>query len=155
MKPTTDLGTNEIHKRHKVMIEGGKIPKAKVMDQLVIDRYLIDGLLTLVQHRAAEYIFHQAIRAGMYTQPLNYGDRARGATDEGERAEAVVRYGKTMKIITQKLGEYVGHIVEEVVLHNWDVAGDANRMEALRNGLELIVERRMAGGRNPMRHLDK
>ena len=39
----TDLGTNEIHKRHSVMI-GGKMPRAKVMDQTLIDRYLIDGL---------------------------------------------------------------------------------------------------------------
>ena len=29
----TDLGTNEIHKRHSVMIEGGKMPRAKVMDR--------------------------------------------------------------------------------------------------------------------------
>ena len=61
----TDLGTNEIHKRHSVMIEGGKMPRAKVMDQTLIDRYLIDGLLTLQEHQAAEYVLSQGSAAGL------------------------------------------------------------------------------------------
>ena len=46
-KSHTDLGTNEIYKRHSVMIEGGKVPRAKVMDQTLIDRYLVDGIISL------------------------------------------------------------------------------------------------------------
>ena len=43
-KSHTDLGTAEIYKRHSVMVEGGRVPRAKVMDQTLIDRYLVDGI---------------------------------------------------------------------------------------------------------------
>ena len=46
-KKYSDLGSPEVHQRHAVMIEGGTVPRARVMDQTLIDRYLIDGLLTL------------------------------------------------------------------------------------------------------------
>ena len=58
----TDLGTNEIHKRHSVMVEGGKMPRAKVMDQLVVDKMLMNGILTLQQHQAAEYLMKTGSR---------------------------------------------------------------------------------------------
>ena len=35
-KSHTDLGTKEIYKRHAVMVEGGNMPRAKVMDQTLI-----------------------------------------------------------------------------------------------------------------------
>ena len=43
-KKYSDLGSPEVHQRHAVMIEGGTVPRARVMDQTLIDRYLIDGL---------------------------------------------------------------------------------------------------------------
>ena len=55
MKSNTELGTPEIHQRHSVMIEGGTVPRAKVMDGTVVDRYLMDGLINLQQHMACEY----------------------------------------------------------------------------------------------------
>ena len=61
----TDLGTPEVHKRHAVMVEGGTMPRAKVMDQNLIDRYLMDGLLTLGEHQAGEYVLSQAMKAGI------------------------------------------------------------------------------------------
>ena len=46
-KHTTELGTPEMHSQHSVMIEGRTLPRAKVMDQALVDEYLMDGLLTL------------------------------------------------------------------------------------------------------------
>jgi hypothetical protein len=156
-KSHTDLGTSEIHKRHRVMIEGGQMPRARVMDQTVVDRMLMEGLLTLQQHQAAEYLMNQASRAGLYTKSVNYKDMNSG----GERVsdalanEDLMRYGRTLRLVERRYGAYHKYLVEEVVIHNWDITGDEKKMGVLREGLEWIADRRMAGGRNPMRHIRK
>ena len=68
--PPTDLGTAEIHHRHKVMIEGGQVPRAKVLDQCVIDKMLMaedkNKSINLSQHQAGEFLLAQASAAGIY-----------------------------------------------------------------------------------------
>lgn len=153
-KSHTDLGTNEIHKRHSVMIEGGKLPRAKVMDQLVVDKMLMDGLLTLQQHQAAEYLLNQAVQAGVFAKALNYEPKASGSPSKnGLESDQLMRYGRTINLVKRRYGEYYGYIVEEVVLHNWDIREDSDKLKILKYGLDWIAERRMAGGRNPVRHL--
>ena len=56
-----------LHKRHKVRLEqaeGEPIARAKVVDQMVIDRLLDEDLISLSQHKAAE-IFLLSI-VGLY-----------------------------------------------------------------------------------------
>ena len=150
----TDLGTNEIHKRHSVMIEGGKMPRAKVMDQTLIDRYLIDGLLTLQEHQAAEYVLNQGSAAGLYVKPLKFEASTGGKRSEDPMAnDALMRFGRTLKLVSDRFGEYHKYLVQEVVIHEWDVSADSKKLKALKEGLSWIAERRMAGGRNPVRHL--
>jgi len=150
-KPSTDLGTSEIHKRHKVMITGGNVPQARVMDQTMIDRYLMQGLLTLAQHRAGEYLLSQAVKAGMYTSPLNYSAPTGTGEPSGPR-EAILAFGRTLAIVRRRYGEYASYVVEEVVCHGWDVSSDKDKMRVLRDGLDIIVQRKMSIS-NPMRHL--
>lgn len=152
--PYTDLGTNEIHKRHRVLIAGGSVPKARVMDQTMIDRYLMQGFLTLAQHQAGEYILRQAVAAGMYTPPLNYSAPTGTGEPSGPR-DAILRFGRTMAIVRRRYGEYASYVVEEVVCHGWDVSGDKNKMRVLRDGLDIIVQRKMLVSKNPLRHMKK
>ena len=154
-KSYSELGSNEIHKRHRVMVEGGKLPRAKVMDQLVIDKYLIDGLVTLAQHQAAEYILNQAVKAGVYTRPLSYSEPSSGDGQKGNVSDYLLRFGNTMGLISRRYGQYASYLTEEVVCHNWDVSGDGGKLRILKESLDLIVNLRMAGGRNPMRHMRK
>lgn len=150
----TDLGTNEIHKRHSVMVEGGKMPRAKVMDQLVVDRMLMNGILTLQQHQAAEYLMNQAAKAGIFAKPLNYEPRASGGQSKnGLESDHLMRYSRTIKLVTRRFGHYAKYIVEEVVLHGLDVSESPDKLKVLKQGLDWIADRRMAGGRNPVRHL--
>jgi hypothetical protein len=58
-------------------------------------------------------------------------------------------------LVERRYGAYHKYLVEEVVIHNWDITGDEKKMGVLREGLEWIADRRMAGGRNPMRHIRK
>ena len=54
MEKYSDLGTDEIHKRHSILVEtiDNKVSRSKVMDQAIIDRYLIQGVITLSQHQS-------------------------------------------------------------------------------------------------------
>lgn len=152
----TDLGSSEIYKRHRVMVEGGNAPRSKVMDQMVVDGYLVDGIITLAQHQAAEYILAQATQAGVFNRPVNLlGARGGEPVRDATITDSLMRFGRTMAIIRKRFGVYASYLVEEVVCHNWDVSRDGEKMRMLRDGLDLIVERRMAGGRNPMKHLKK
>ena len=153
-KPTTDLGTSEIYKRHSVIIEGGRVPRAKVMDQVVVDRMLMNGLLTLQEHQAAEYLMNQAAQAGIYAKPLNYEPKSSGGmSKDGLESDQLMRYSKTIGLITKRFGHYPKYLVEEVVLHNWDVSDSPDKLKVLKQGLNWIADRRMAGGRNPVRHI--
>lgn len=153
-KSHTDLGTKEIYKRHSVMIEGGKMPRAKVMDQLVVDRMLMNGLLTLQEHQAAEYILSQAASAGVYAKPLNYEPKSSGGMSKnGLESDQLMRYSRTIGLITKRFGDYAKYLVEEVVLHNWDVSDSPDKLKVLKKGLGWVADRRMAGGKNPVRHI--
>jgi len=152
-KHTTELGTPEMHSQHSVMIEGGTLPRAKVMDQALVDRYLMDGLLTLEEHQAAEYLMNQASQAGIYTKPLNFESGGGARTSDPFANDGLQRFGKTLRLLTDKYGEYHKYIVQEVVLHNWDVSENDRRMGILKEGLSWISYRRMSGGKNPLRHI--
>ena len=143
-KQHTDLGTNEIHKRHSVMVEGGAMPRAKVMDQMVIDRYLINGSLSLSEHQAGEYILNQASKAGLF-----------GRQGDSVFSDALMRYGRTMSLISRRFGDDNKKLVESVVLENKDVSQDLPLLSALKKSLDFVSQKRMAGGRNPLRHLKK
>ena len=155
-KQHTDLGTNEIHKRHSVMVEGGAMPRAKVMDQMVIDRYLINGSLSLSEHQAGEYILNQASKAGVFGRPLRY-EAGSSSVRQGDSvfSDALMRYGRTMSLISRRFGDDNKKLVESVVLENKDVSQDLPLLSALKKSLDLVSQRRMAGGRNPLRHLKK
>jgi hypothetical protein len=64
-----------------------------------------------------------------------------------------MRYGRTLDVIEKRYGPYCKYLVEEVVLHNWDVSGDAKKMGVLKEGLDWLSNRRLSGGRNPLRTL--
>jgi hypothetical protein len=152
-KSHTDLGTKEIYKRHAVMVEGGTMPRAKVMDQTLIDRYLMNGLLTLGEHQAGEYLLNQAMKAGIFAKPLRYEVGSGEANPDSMASDALMRYGRTLNLVGKRYGDFAKYLVEEVVIHGWDVSKSKDRLVTLKKGLEWIAERRMAGGRNPTRHL--
>ena len=154
-KKYSDLGSPEVHHRHAVMIEGGTVPRARVMDQTLIDRYLIDGLLTLQEHQAGEYLLSQAAKAGIFTKPLRYEVGAGEANADSMASESLMRYGRTLTLVRKRYGQEHQRLVEDVVIDGLDVSRDKRLLVMLKEALGLISERRMAGGRNPMRHLRK
>ena len=149
----SDLGTPEIHRQKSVLVEGGPVPRAKVMDQNLIDRYLMDGLLSLQEHQAAEYVLNQAVQAGLFTKPLRYEASSGGSASDPMANESLERFGRTLRLVKKTLGAYHKAILQEVVLNDWDISVNPDRLRVLKESLQVISERRMSGGKNPMRHL--
>jgi len=96
------------------------------------------------------------MKAGIFTKPLNYDAGGKGETNpDSVASEALVRYGKTLNLVKNRYGAYAKYLVEEVVIHGWDISDNKNRLITFKQSLEWIAERRMAGGRNPIRHIKK
>ena len=147
----TNLGTKELHKNKSVMIEGGMYPRAKVMDQHVVDRYLMNGTITLVQHRAAEHLLQLGSRAGEWPTGADLtGTRVQGSRKDFVPAQAFA-LGRVLVRVKKRYGWFHAYLVKEVVLHDWDVAENELRMKCLREALNLIADKCMGGTANPMR----
>jgi len=56
-------------------------------------------------------------------------------------------------LVKKTLGAYHKAILQEVVLNDWDISVNPDRLRIFKEALQVISERRMSGGKNPMRHL--
>lgn len=140
-EPSTHLGNVQLHRRHSVMIEGGKVPRAKVMDQHIFDRYLMLGLITLKQHRAAEFLLDQARVAGVWAKGI---DLSRAQVQDGVRNNVPFRIfpmGRTLTRVRKRFGDFHPYLVKEVVCFDWDVRHDEKLMACLCEALDWIADR--------------
>lgn len=143
---STDLGTPEIHKRKSVMIEGGSLPRARVMDQSAFDTLLLKGKITLAQHQAAEYFLEQASRANVFVKSVNFEGASTAGNPSRDHYNGLLPYSRTVRLVTQKLGRTHAYILHEVVCADKDVlkAGRELELRALREALQVIADRRLA-----------
>lgn len=152
-EPKTHLGTRELHRRHSVMIEGGTVPRAKVMDQTLIDRYLMDGLLTLPEHHGGEFLLKQAAKAGVWAKGINWSG---GSGDKGTPNYVpfgAFPYGSTIRAINNRFGEYHGYLAQEVVCFGWDIRADDTLLGYLKEALGFVRDWRVGGRRHPVDRL--
>ena len=157
--PPTDLGTAEIHHRHKVMIEGGQVPRAKVLDQCVIDKMLMaedkNKSINLSQHQAGEFLLAQASAAGIYCATSKMDGMPSGVAKKSFVPVGIFPLSRTLRLVVKSKSEFHAYLVQEVVCQNWDVSDDPEHMIILRESLDVISEGKMAGGMNPSRHIRK
>jgi hypothetical protein len=137
------------------MIEGGRFPRAKVMNQTMIDQYLMKGLVNLVEHQAGEYLIGQAARAGAWPTGVNLSDTRVSGGTRNNVPFGIFPYGRTLVTVKKKYGWFHMYLLEQVVIFGWDVSGDGVRMKCLKQALNLVAERRMGGGKDPLRALRK
>lgn len=113
----TNLGTPELHRRHSVMIEGGKYPRSKVMDQAIFDRYLMSGLIDLRQHRAAESLLDMAAKAGIWAKGVNL-DGVYSGTSKSKVFFGMMPLGNALKKIAKECGEVHLYVTKRVIFQN-------------------------------------
>lgn len=146
----THLGNDMLHKNKSVMVESGVVARSRVMDQCIIDRYLMRGELNLPQHRAGELILGQAAMAKSWATGVNLsGTRVSGGKKD-HTPFGVFPLGRTLVMIKKRYGWFHMYLVTEVVLHDWDVSKDEFKMECLREGLDWVADRRMNGKPDPL-----
>jgi len=141
--PTTHLGNTELRRHHSILIEGGSVPRARVMDQNIIDRYLMRGDLTLGQHRAGEYLLHQAQIAGIWPTGVDWSKPNIQNSKPSNVPFRIFPYGRTIAIVRRRFGDFHAYLVQEVVCFDWDVSNKSDFMKCLQESLDWIAERRM------------
>lgn len=149
----THLGTKELRKRHAVLIEGGKIPRAKVMDQHIIDRFLMDGLITLRQHIAAEYLLGQAARAGMWATGVNLSGTGSKSSQPNNVPFGIFPFGSSLSLVRERCSTYHGWVLDRVICREWNVSGDKRNMRCLVEALDCVSDHRSGYYRHPLRHI--
>lgn len=153
-KSYTNLGTNELHRRHSILIEGGQVPRSRVMDQTIIDRYLMDDLLNIGQHQAGEYLLQQAVWAGMWPAGMSWGGS--GGSPPGCRVPyGVESFGNSLRSIRRELGDQSERITRKVVVDNSDVSGNMLYLTLLQKALDFIADTRCGRTVDPIRNLER
>ncbi len=139
-KSISDLGTREIHDRHSVMIEGGTIPRAKVMDQLIVDKLLMDGRISLSQHMAAELFLSQAERACIHIRAQKYDSIPAGNGKKDNYSNGYGAFSKTVSLVKNALGIEYARVLYDCLISN---EFSENKFSLLTDSLDLLVNRRM------------
>ena len=121
---------------------------------MIIDNYLNEGLLTLNQHCAGEYLLDQAQKAGVWATGADLlSTRVQGAKKNGG-SEGAFQFLKSLRTVEEKYGWFHAWLVREVIVHDWDISKYPMRMLCLLEALDWIVERRMGGVCNPLKKLE-
>jgi hypothetical protein len=150
----TSLGTAQLHKRHSVMIEGGQVPRARVMDQTVMDRYLMQGALTITQHQAGEHLLEQAMWAGMWARGMRW-DGAGSHSAGCVVPLGVGPFGDALASIRKTFSPDHAWLVRKLVIDNCDIAEDLSHMDKVRTALDFLSGYGVRRNYSPITRLKK
>ena len=115
-KPVHDIGTKELHARHRLKIEDGEIfARARVTDQTFVDKLLLKKVIEIHHHTAAERLVEQAVTAGMFVRTPNWSSIP-GNSRKDAYTNGLLRYSRTLKYVEKTLGRDAVEILERVVV---------------------------------------
>ena len=142
-KPTTHLGNKQLHRKHRVEVEPGPVPRARVKDQHLIDSYLLDKVISARQHQAGEYFLAQAGRAGVWAKGINWNSSGGGRGTPNYVPFGAFPYGRTLAVVKKRFGRFHSYVLNEVVVHGWDVSHDEYLLTCFKEALNWVADRRM------------
>jgi hypothetical protein len=147
----THLGTPELHKRHSVMIEGGKFPRSRVMDQFIFDRYLMQGKINLKQHRAAEFVLALASKAGIWAKGVKHsGDHIQN-TKGSNVPFGMMPFGNVLRRIREECGPEHYAVTQAVIIYNKDAKDGIGYFS---KSMDFVGDQVMYFHKNPLKHLE-
>ena len=115
-KPVNEVGTKELHARHRLKIEDGEIfARARVTDQTFVDKLLLKKVIEIHHHSAAERLVEQAVTAGMFVRTPNWSSIP-GNSRKDAYTNGLLRYSRTLKYVEKTLGRDAVEILERVVV---------------------------------------
>lgn len=81
-KPINDVGNKGLHDKYDVQLEESEDGsfRARVTDQLHIDKVLLKSQITVAQHKAAEYLLQIFVDAGVFVKTVDHTSALSGMT---------------------------------------------------------------------------
>ena len=133
-----DVGTPAIHQKHTTVLEKSDsgIGRARVTNQLFIDKLLINKSITIPQHQAAERLLAQAVNAGAYIRSPNMVGAFGSGIPKG-RHDLILGLSRTLRRITQEFSEQAAHITYSIVIEDKPTKKQSDR-ETLQEVLDFI-----------------
>jgi len=119
-KDLSDIGTQQLHKKHDVKVEKleSGLARAKVQDQLVIDQLLFDDVITIGQHAEAERLLDLAQKAGCFLRSIDMG-AVMGGDGRGDLANSgFIRWRYAINGIRRAHGAEGVAVVHECIVEN-------------------------------------
>lgn len=129
----SDIGTQQLHRRHDVLVEKleSGLARATVKDQLFIDSLLIDDLITIAQHAEAERLLLLAQQAGCFLRSVDMGS-VMGGDGKGDLMNTgFMRWRYAINGIRRSHGEEGVSVVQDCIVEDRPVSG--SRLEVLIN----------------------
>ena len=132
-KDLSDIGTQQLHKKHDVAVEklDSGLARAKVRDQLAIDRLLFDDVINIGQHAEAERLLNLAQKAGCFLRSIDMG-AVMGGDGRGDLANSgFIRWRYAINGIRRAHGLDGVAVIHECIVEN--------RMPKTETRIELLV----------------
>ena len=81
-KPINDVGNKSLHDQYDVHLEESEDGsfRARITDQLQIDKVLLKSQITVAQHKAAEYLLQTFVDAGVFVKTVDHTSALSGMT---------------------------------------------------------------------------
>ena len=118
--PLNEVGTKELHERHKVDLElpaGEKIGRARILDQTFMDKLLLEKKIELRHHLVAEAIYDQAVSAGMFVKTPDMVSSF-GHTKKDRYTNGLLRFSRIMRKIREDFGYEGEGLVNELIIND-------------------------------------
>ena len=111
---TMDVGNPKLHERHKVVLEkadGEVVSRARVTDQLAIDRLLLKDKITSIEHKAAEFMLQVFVDAGAFVKSVNFNSTPSTRFQKSNYNYGLLRLRDTANCIEGAVGEDYAYMV--------------------------------------------
>jgi hypothetical protein len=109
-----DVGNPKLHERHDVVLEkadGEVVSRARVTDQLAIDRLLLKDKITSIEHKAAEFMLQVFVDAGAFVKSVNFNSTPSTRFQKSNYNYGLLRLRDTANCIEGAVGEDYAYMV--------------------------------------------
>jgi hypothetical protein len=116
----SDIGTAQLHTKHDVHVEEleSGLARAKVKDQLAIDRLLLEDVITIAHHMEAERLLNLAQGAGVFLRSIDMG-AVMGGSGKGDLANTgFIRWRYAINGIRRRYGIEGVEVVQDCIVED-------------------------------------
>ena len=140
-----DVGSPRLHERHRVILEkeeGEVVARARVTDQLQIDRLLLSGKIDTVEHKSAEFLLDVLGRAGAFVRSVNLKGVPSTDKSTGRYNNNLLLLRDIVNCMSDSVGREAAEMIVGAILLDRAVLG--NELPVFRDGMAAIDQRFIA-----------